>query len=82
MLMQHKQEQRAWEREQSAFAGYCAGLAFNLAFHGDLKGFDKFYIKPKPDEPPPKSKVERWRDDCKRIGLMAGNLTDEQLAVN
>lgn len=52
-----------------------------MAWNGDLKGFDKFFIKPVPNEPPPKSRVEKFRDDCKLIGLKAGQLTDGQLAL-
>ena len=80
-LQEHRRLQREWEREQAAFSGYCAGLAFAMAWHGDLKGFDKFFIKPEPNAPPPKSRVEKFRDDCRLIGLKAGKLTDEQLAL-
>ena len=52
-----------------------------MAWNGDLKGFDKFFIKPEPNEPPPKSRVEKFRDDCRLIGLKAGKLTGEQLAL-
>jgi hypothetical protein len=80
-LQEHWRLQHEWEREQAAFSGYCAGLAFAMAWNGDLKGFDKFFIKPVPNEPPPKSRVEKFRDDCKLIGLKAGQLTDGQLAL-
>ena len=80
-LQEHWRLQHEWEREQAAFSGYCAGLAFAMAWNGDLKGFDKFFIKPEPNAPPPKSRVEKFRDDCRLIGLKAGQLTDEQLAL-
>jgi hypothetical protein len=52
--MAHKTEQRAWEKEQAAFSGYCAGLAFAMAWNGKLEGFSQFYQVPKsPAEPPP-----------------------------
>jgi hypothetical protein len=45
-LYEHHQEQRSWEREQAAFSGYCAGVAFAMAWNGKLEGFDQFFQKP------------------------------------
>lgn len=53
-----------------------------MAWNGDLKGFEKFYTRPKPDTPPPKSRVEKFRDGCKLLGLKAGQLTDAQIALD
>lgn len=65
----------------AAFSGYCAGSAFVLGWTEGLKGFDKFYFVPEPDQSPPRSRIEKFRDDCRLAGLKAGQLTDEQLAA-
>jgi hypothetical protein len=52
-----------------------------MAWNGDLKGFEKFYVRPEPDAPPPKSRVEKFRDGCRILGLKAGQLTDAQIAL-
>ena len=61
MLMQNRQEKRAWEKECAALAGYCAGLATGLARNGKLGGFDTFYEKPKPNAEPPPSTEDHIR---------------------
>jgi hypothetical protein len=45
-LQEHRRLQHEWEHEQAAFSGYCAGLAFALAWNGKLEGFDQFFQKP------------------------------------
>jgi hypothetical protein len=52
-----------------------------MAWNGELKGFEKFYVRPATDAPPPKSRIEKFRDGCKLLGLKAGLLTDQQLAL-
>jgi hypothetical protein len=51
-LYKHRQKEVARRRENAAFAGYCAGAAFALAWTGKLGDFRDFYHVPEKESCP------------------------------
>ena len=54
-LQEHKNKIQAQAKENAAFSGYCAGVAFALAWNGKLEGFSAFYHVPDAPVPAPPS---------------------------
>jgi hypothetical protein len=59
---------KAAARENAAFAGFCAGTAFALAWNGKLGTFQDFYHVPETVEPAPEytsqdyiARYESWQ---------------------
>jgi len=52
LLQEHHLLEHEFQQETAAFAGYCSGLAFGMAWNDKLEGFNQFYRRP--SDPPPK----------------------------
>mgnify|MGYP001219921646 FL=1 len=60
LLQEHHTLEHEFQQETAAFAGYCSGLAFGMAWNGKLEGFDQFYLRPT-DTPKPETSTAEYK---------------------